>query len=101
MLFKKVSLPLVGEVSAKYSDSNFQARHIRAQVKKVTKIWMKAFDCKYIFASLFSIHNTISLSCNEQVCLCGLRFERYFSLSHESFCIIKSSFWCLDSLTVR
>ena len=25
------------------------------------------------------IHNTISLSCLEQVCLSGLRFERYFS----------------------
>ena len=24
-------------------------------------------------------HNTISLSCHEQVCLSGLRFERYFS----------------------
>ena len=34
---------------------------------------------KDIFACLFSIHNTISLSCHEQVCLSGLRFERYFS----------------------
>ena len=31
---------------------------------------------KDIFACLFSIHNTISLSCHEQVCLSGLRFER-------------------------
>ena len=36
---------------------------------------------KDIFACLFSIHNIIiSLSCHEQVCLNGLRFERYFSL---------------------
>ena len=34
---------------------------------------------KDIFACLFSIHNIISLSCHEQVCLSGLRFERYFS----------------------
>ena len=64
MLFKNVSLPLIWEVSAKYSDSNFQASHIRAQVKKVTNIWMKAFAHKDIFACLFSIHNAISLSCN-------------------------------------
>ena len=32
-----------------------------------------------IFAYLFSIHNTISLSRHKQVCLSGLRFERYFS----------------------
>ena len=34
---------------------------------------------KDIFACLFSIHNIISLSCHEQVCLNGLRFETYFS----------------------
>ena len=34
---------------------------------------------KDICACLFSIHNTINLSCHEQVCLSGLRFERYFS----------------------
>ena len=34
---------------------------------------------KNIFACLFSIHNTISLSRHEQVCLMRLRFERYFS----------------------
>ena len=34
---------------------------------------------KNIFACLFSVHNTISLSCHEQVCLMRLRFERYFS----------------------
>ena len=34
---------------------------------------------KNIFACLFSVHNTISLSCHEQVCLISLPFERYFS----------------------
>ena len=34
---------------------------------------------KNIFACLFSVHNTISLSCHEQVCLIRLSFERYFS----------------------
>ena len=33
---------------------------------------------KNIFTCLFSIHNTISLSRHEQVCLSGLSFERYF-----------------------
>ena len=39
-------------------------------------------DCnkhKNIFAYLFSIHNTISLSRHEQVCLSRLHFERYLS----------------------
>ena len=34
---------------------------------------------KNIFACLFSVHNTISSSRHEQVCLMRLRFERYFS----------------------
>ena len=34
---------------------------------------------KNTFACLFSVHNTISLSRHEQVCLMRLRFERYFS----------------------
>ena len=39
---------------------------------------------KNIFACLFSVHNTISLSRHEQVCLMKLRFERYFS-HHRDF----------------
>ena len=35
--------------------------------------------CKNIFACLFSIHNTISLSRHEQVCLSRICFERHFS----------------------
>ena len=34
---------------------------------------------KKFFACLFSVHNIISLSHHEQVCLTRLRFERYFS----------------------
>ena len=34
---------------------------------------------KNIFACLFSVYNTISLSRHEQVCLIKLRFEIYFS----------------------
>ena len=34
---------------------------------------------KSIFACLFSVHNTISFSRHEQVCLITLGFERYFS----------------------
>ena len=32
-----------------------------------------------MFACLFSVHNTISLSVHEQLCLIRLHFERYFS----------------------
>ena len=39
---------------------------------------------KNIFASLFSVHKTISLSRHEQVCLSGLRFGRYFSHHREA-----------------
>ena len=46
---------------------------------------------KNIFASLFSVHNKISLSCHEQVCLIRLRFERYFS-HHWAFIIFKGNF---------
>ena len=35
--------------------------------------------CKNIFTCLFSVHNTISLSRHEQVCLIRLLFERFFS----------------------
>ena len=57
---------------------------------KLSVVWdlLETFDqseeiisniCKNIFACLFSVYNTISLSRHEQVCLSGLRFERYFS----------------------
>ena len=39
---------------------------------------------KDIFTCLFSVHNTISLSRHEQVCLMSLRFERYFSHHRET-----------------
>ena len=39
--------------------------------------------CKNLFACLFVVHNTISLSCHEQVCLIRLHFERYFSYHQE------------------
>ena len=44
------------------------------------KFWhtIKRIWSKNIFACLFSVHNTISLSRHEKVCLIRLRFERYF-----------------------
>ena len=38
---------------------------------------------KDIFACQFSIHNTISLSCHEQVCLSGLCFPMMGEVSLE------------------
>ena len=51
---------------------------------------------KNIFACLFSVHNTISLSRHEQVCLMRLRFERYFS-HHRAFYILFFFFFFLKS----
>ena len=61
---------------------------------------------KNIFACLFSIHNTISLSRHEQVCLRGLRFERYYSHHRAGFTIMrfdirKNIFTCLFSIHNR
>ena len=39
---------------------------------------------KNIFGCLFSVHNTISLSRHEKVCLIRLLFERYFSHHRET-----------------
>ena len=54
-------------------------------------------SCKDIFACLFSIHNTINLSCHEQVCLSGLRFERCFSHHRRCFSHHWSSHWDISS----
>ena len=40
---------------------------------------MRDYIRKNNFACLFNVHNTISLSREEQVCVMRLRFERYFS----------------------
>ena len=53
--------------------------NLLSQIEKCIFSGSFGFIHKDIFACLFSIHNTISLSCHEQVCLSGLRFERYFS----------------------
>ena len=49
---------------------------------------------KNIFASLFSVLNTINLSRHEQVCLIRLCFERYFShhRAKDNFKILSSEF---------
>ena len=39
----------------------------------------KKFDLPRRIENMFTVHNTISLSCHEQVCLIRLHFERYFS----------------------
>ena len=57
-----------------WTTDNYPCRLCKNFVKDLVLLILKD-----IFACLFSIHNTISLSCHEQVCLSGLRFERYFS----------------------
>ena len=66
--FEKINTKIVIHIIAMYACTKFQL------------IWRTSeFGDKHkdIFACLFSIHNTISLSCHEQVSLSGLRFERY------------------------
>ena len=41
---------------------------------------IKSIVLKDIFVCLFSIHNIVSLSCHEQVCLSGLRPLKYAGL---------------------
>ena len=51
------------------------------------KVFFKLMSnaCKNIFASLFSVHNTISLSRHNQLCLMRLRFERFLVSLKVSF----------------
>ena len=46
-----------------------------------------AWNCELGFMKdlVQKFNNTISLSCHEQVCLSGLRFERYFSHHREKY----------------
>ena len=46
-----------------------------AQVQKLNFAYKEGLIRKNIFACLFSVHNTISLSRHEQVCLMRLRFR--------------------------
>ena len=59
---------------------NFQYFNFEADSLENENLFQKTgvpfFIRKNIFACLFSIHNTISLSCHQEVCLSGLRFER-------------------------
>ena len=52
------------------------------------------------FACLFSVHNTISLSCHERVCLIWLHFERYFSHHQAKRSLIKHTCLWFDKLIV-
>ena len=73
----------------KFTDCKAKSLTWLKNLKCGSKCYVENVDCdaqyhiinihKDIFACLFSIHNTISLSCHEQVSLSGLLFERYFS----------------------
>ena len=71
--FPKPFRSLRGSINVKVDLSNYAAK---TDLKNVTRSYFNVR--KNIFACLFSINNTISLSCHEQVCLSGLHFERYF-----------------------
>ena len=66
----------------------------------MTNLKIKDFIRKNIFACLFSVHNTISLSSHEQVCLISLCFDRYFS-HHQSFCQKVESYQYNVALAIR
>ena len=66
--------------------------HLMPSLINTTENIRKALDDENLgknsFACLFSIHNIISLSCQEQVCLTRLCFEGHFSQhwqSHQDF----------------
>ena len=60
---------------------------------------------KNIFACLFSIHNTISLSCHEQVCLSGLCFPlkrnplKHTCSWHDKLIVLLKQFFSMFSCT--
>ena len=84
---KMITDHLKDETTYKMVEGNCDAKLMKGIAKiiekykyNLTKRKRISYDIhKDIFACLFSIHNTISLSCHEQVCLSGLRFKRYFS----------------------
>ena len=71
--------------------TNNSSKELINEIKKLVKnlyknkqITKQVYNIrKNIFACLFSVHNTISLSRHEQVCIMRLRFERYFSHHRE------------------
>ena len=61
----------------------------------------RMFIPKNMFTSLFSVHNTISLSHHEQVCLIRLHFERYFSHTSGKFLNFGHILNSADTLKIR
>ena len=61
------------------SQQRFISNKHDVYTENINKIALSNNIRKNIFACLFSVHNTISLSRHEQVCSMRLRFERYFS----------------------
>ena len=58
--------------ASQYSGATKASKKLASPTKKQIK---KNLIRKNIFACLFSVHNTMSLSRHEQVCLMRLRFE--------------------------
>ena len=63
------------------------------QVFENAKFLVDLTILKNIYACLFSVHNTISLSRHKQVCLIRLRFKRFFS--HHRNSLLYYDVWCL------
>ena len=82
-----VSVNHKSEIKCLYPDFIFKERQ-NIMRRYCMFLALESWVCihKDIFACQFSIHSTISLSCHEQVCLSGLRYERYFS--HHRACIV-------------
>ena len=74
------SSALTEEIGSRHKTPKFKVGN-RVRNTKYKNIFSKGYTeiRKNIFACLFSVHNTISLSRHEQVCLIRLPFERYFS----------------------
>ena len=82
-VFKNLKL---GSVSNKYIFLVYKSQRMEySNFAKISRLFQTSIliirgnNYIYIFTSLFSVHNTVSLSRHEQVCLIRLRFEGYFS----------------------
>ena len=60
-------------------DNIFKRKHLDKNYVK------KMLNYNIFKPCMISFNNTISLSCDERVCLSGLRFKRYFSHHRAKF----------------
>ena len=77
---------LIKEISRLRLEINKLLSNVLNSLKEINKLRKEVNIHKDIFACLFSIHNIISLSCHEQVCLSGLLKHQFnFPYNFDNF----------------